>query len=93
MEYNALLLLYPRGFVELAASDAKALGVRDRAPVNVIAEGGSMRVAVRISGDVKPGTAFVPYFIEDMVPGFLNAAGAAIDEDQESAIPVRIEKV
>lgn len=92
-EYNALLLLYPRGFVELAASDAKALGVRDRAPVNVVAEGGSMRVAVRISGDVKPGTAFVPYFIEDMVPGFLNAAGAAIDEDQESAIPVRIEKV
>jgi predicted molibdopterin-dependent oxidoreductase YjgC len=92
-EYNALLLLYPQGFVELAASDAKALGVRDRAPVKVAAAGGSMRVAVRISADVKPGTAFVPHFIEDMVPGFLNAAGAAIDEDQESAIPVRIEKV
>lgn len=92
-EYNALLLLYPQGFVEIAASDAKALGVRDRAPVKVVAAGGSMRVAVRISADVKPGTAFVPYFIEDMVPGFLNAAGAAIDEDQESAIPVRIEKV
>ena len=92
-EYNALLLLYPKGFVEVAASDAKKLGVRDRAPVSVVAAGGSMRVAVRISGDVKPGTVYVPYFIEDMVPGFLNAAGAAIDEDQDSTIPVRIEKV
>ncbi len=92
-EYNALLLLYPRGFVEIAASDAKALGVRDRSAVDVVAAGGKMRVAVRISGDVRPGTVYVPYFIEDMVPGFLNAAGAAIDEDQDSAVPVRIEKV
>lgn len=92
-EYNALLLLYPRGFVEVEASDAKLLGLRDRAPVDVVAAGGSMRVAVRISGDVRPGTVYVPYFIEDMVPGFLNAAGAAVDEDQDSAIPVRIEKV
>jgi predicted molibdopterin-dependent oxidoreductase YjgC len=92
-EYNALLLLYPRGFVEISAADAKRLGLRDRAAVDVVAAGGSMRVAVRISGDVKPGTVYVPYFIEDMVPGFLNAAGAAIDEDQDSAIPVRIEKV
>jgi formate dehydrogenase major subunit len=92
-EYNALLLLYPEGFVELAASDAKALGLRDRARVRVVAAGGAMRVAVRVSADVKPGTAFVPYFIEDMVPGFLNAAGTSIDEDQDSAIPVRIEKV
>ncbi len=92
-EYNALLLLYPRGFVEIAAPDAKELGVRDRAPVKVVAAGGSMRVAVRISGDVRPGTVYAPYFIEDMVPGFLNAGGAAIDEDQDSAIPVRIEKV
>lgn len=92
-EYNALLLLYPKGFVEVAASDAKTLGVRDRASVDVVAAGGSMRVAVRISKDVKPGTVYVPYFIEDMVPGFLNAAGTSIDEDQDSAIPVRIEKV
>ncbi len=92
-EYNALLLLYPRGFVEVEASDAKRLGLRDRAPVDVVAAGGSMRVAVRVSEDVRPGTVHVPYFIEDMVPGFLNAAGTSIDEDQESAIPVRIEKV
>ncbi|MEN6311598.1 MAG: molybdopterin-dependent oxidoreductase [Acidobacteriota bacterium] len=92
-EYNALLLLYPKGFVEISAADAKKLGVRDRASVNVVAAGGSMRVSVRVSEAVKPGTVYVPYFIEDMVPGFLNAAGASIDEDQDSAIPVRIEKV
>ncbi len=92
-EYNALLLLYPRGFVEVAAADAKALGLRDKAPVDVVAAGGSMRVDVRVSGDIQPGAVYVPYFIEDMVPGFLNAAGAAVDEDQDSAVPVRIEKV
>jgi formate dehydrogenase major subunit len=91
-EYNALLLLYPNGFIELAAADAARLGVRDRAGVNVIAAGGSMRVAVRLSGDVKPGTAYVPYFVGDMVPGFLNAQGASLDEDQDSVIPVRLEK-
>ena len=92
-EYNALLLLYPKGFVEIAPGDAKRLGVRDRSTVDVVAAGGTMRVDVRVSGDVGPGTVYVPYFIEDMVPGFLNAAGAAIDEDQDSAVPVRIEKV
>jgi formate dehydrogenase (coenzyme F420) alpha subunit len=91
-EYNALLLLYPDGFVELAAADAARLGVRDRARVNVAAAGGSMRVAVRVSGDVKPGTAYVPYFVGDMVPGFLTAQGISLDEDQDSVVPVRLEK-
>ena len=91
-EYNALLLLYPKGFVELAAADAARIGVRDRSAVNVVSAGGSMRVAVRISEDVKPGTAYVPYFIDDMVPGFLNAQGGSLDEDQDSVIPVRLEK-
>jgi len=91
-EYNALLLLYPYGFVELAAADAARLGVRDRSRVKVVSAGGSMTVAVRVSGDVKPGTVYVPYFIDDMVPGFLNAQGVALDEDQDSVIPARVEK-
>lgn len=91
-EYNALLLLYPQGFVDVAAEDAARAGLRDRSPVNVVSAGGSMRVAVRISEDVKPGTVYVPYFIEDMVPGFLNAQGLSLDEDQDSVIPVRLEK-
>ena len=91
-EYNALLLLYPEGFIEITAPDAARIGVRDRSSVNVVSAGGTMRVAVRISGDVKPGTVYVPYFIGDMVPGFLSPQGAALDEDQDSVIPVRVEK-
>ncbi len=67
-EYNALLLLYPKGFVEVAASDAEALGVRDRAPVSVVVgrrlDEGRRCASPRTSG---PGTVYVPYFIEDMV--------------------------
>jgi predicted molibdopterin-dependent oxidoreductase YjgC len=92
-EYNALLLLYPEGFVEIAAEDAVKLGVRDRGPVAVVSAGGSMKVAARVSRDIKPGTAYVPYFIGKMVPGFLDVPGAAVEQGEDSVIPVRIEKV
>jgi formylmethanofuran dehydrogenase subunit D len=91
-EYNALLLLYPKGFVEIAAEDAAALGVRDRGAVAVVSAGGSMKVAARVSGDIRPGTAYVPYFIGEMVPGFLDAQ-VVLDEDQDSVIPVRVERL
>jgi formate dehydrogenase major subunit len=92
-EYNALLLLYPEGFVEIAAEDAVKLGVRDRGPVAVVSAGGSMKVAARVSRDIKPGTAYVPYFIGKMVPGLLDVPGAAVEQGEDSVIPVRIEKV
>jgi formate dehydrogenase major subunit len=92
-EYNALLLLYPRGFVEIAVEDAARLGVRDRGPVAVVSAAGSMKVAARVSKDIRPGTAYVPYFIGEMVPGFLDAPGAAVATGEDSVIPVRIEKV
>lgn len=92
-EYNALLLLYPRGFVEIAAEDAARLGVRDRGPVAVVSATGSMKVAARVSKDIRPGTAYVPYFIGEMVPGFLEAPGAAVATGEDSVIPVRIAKV
>ena len=92
-EYNALLLLYPKGFVEIAAQDAAALGVRDRATVAVVSAAGSMKVAARVTGDIRPGTAYVPYFIGETVPGFLDAHGAAVGQGEDSVIPVRIEKV
>ncbi len=92
-EYNALLLLYPKGFVEIASEDATRLGVRDRGPVAVVSAAGSMKVAARLSKDIRPGTAYVPYFIGEMVSGFLNAPGAAVEQGEDSVIPVRIEKV
>ena len=92
-EYNALLLLYPKGFVEIAAEDAARLGVRDRGAVAVVSEKGSMRVAARVTTDVRPGTAHVPYFVGDMVPGFLDAHVADVARGEDAVIPVRIEKV
>ncbi len=62
-------------------------------PVTVVSAAGSMKVAARVTGDIRPGTAYVPYFIGDMVPGFLNAHGAAVGQGEDSVIPVRIEKV
>lgn len=92
-EYNALLLLYPKGFVEISREDAAAIGVRDKSPVAVTSAGGSLRVAARVSGDVKPGTAYVPYFIQDMIAEFLDVHDDVIEHGEDAVIPVRIEKV
>lgn len=92
-EYNALLLLYPQGLVEISAEDAARLGVRDRRPVKVVSASGSMQVAAKVSTDVRPGTAYVPYFIDGMITGFLEAHGSLLAGGEESVVPVRIEKV
>lgn len=92
-EYNALLLLYPKGLVEISAEDAARIGVRDKRPVKVVSASGSMQVAAKVSSDVRPGTAYVPYFIGDMITGFLDAHGSLLEGSEESVVPVRIEKV
>lgn len=91
-EYNALLLLYPRGFVEIHPDDARSLGVRDRGAVRVVSASGSMRVAAKVSEDVGPGTAYVPYFIRETVEEFLHPHAGALDLGQDATVPVRIEK-
>lgn len=92
-EYNALLLLYPEGFVEISAVDAARLRVRDKHTVSLTSAAGTMRAAARVSETVKPGTAYVPYFLHDSIVKFLapSTGGFAIGED--GAVPVRIEKV
>jgi formate dehydrogenase major subunit len=90
-EYNATLLLYPEGFVEISNNDAGKLEVRDKWTVKMTSARGAMDVQVRISEDVRDGTAFVPYFIRDMIERFLMPHEKSIDED--SVIPVKIERV
>ncbi len=92
-EYNATLLLFPKGYIELCADDAKKLGVREKWPVKVSSPYGTMTVAVRISNEVLPDTAYIPYFIQDMIPDFLVAHGEIMDKGEEAIIPVSIEKV
>jgi len=92
-EYNALLLDYPQGYVEISADDAKTIQVRDRWPALVASSFGEMKVTVRVSGDVQPGTAYAPYFVQDMISKFLLGHADVLKQGEDATIPVRIEKV
>jgi formate dehydrogenase major subunit len=92
-EYNALLLLYPQGLVEIHPEDAARIGIRDKRPVRVVSAQASMDLAARVTEDVRPGMAYVPYFIGPMVPGFLKPHAALVERGEDAVIPVRIEKV
>jgi formate dehydrogenase major subunit len=92
-EYDATLLLYPEGYIEIGPADAKALQVRDKGLVRVSSAGGSMTVAVKISDAVQDGTASIPYFIKSMIGGFLEKHDDAFTSGEDGIIPIRIEKV
>ena len=92
-EYKATLLLYPKGYVELCKEDAQAIGVRDKWQVNVTSSFGSMAVDVKVSEDVRPGTAYIPYFIQHMITEFLLDRQEILRKGEDAIIPVRIEKV
>ncbi|MFB3852693.1 MAG: molybdopterin oxidoreductase family protein [Vicinamibacterales bacterium] len=92
-EYDATLLQYPRGYVEISAADAKRLQVRDKSPVELTSPAGSMRTAVKVSDDVQEGSACVPYFINETISGFLVAHEDAFTSGEDAVIPVRIEKL
>ncbi len=92
-EYNATLLLYPDGYVEIHPDDAKNLGVRDRWSVRVVSAGGDMEIMAKVSDEVAPGRAYIPYFIRDMITAFLSKHIDAVQKGEDATIPVRIEKV
>jgi predicted molibdopterin-dependent oxidoreductase YjgC len=79
--------------VEISAEDAKTIQVRDRWPVRVASQYGEMRVTVRVTGDVKSGTAYAPYFVQDMISKFLLGHADVLKQGEDATIPVRIEKV
>lgn len=91
-EYNALLLLYPKGFVEIAEEDARRLQLREKQPVRVISESAEITLAARISPDVLPGQLYIPYFIEEMIPEFLLRQVAELEKNEEFFLPVKLEK-
>lgn len=93
-EYDAMLLLYPKGYIEISPDDAKRLNVRDKWVVRVSnREGHSMDIAVRISDTVQNGTAYVPYFIKNQIFDFLEANDSALTAGEESVVPIRIEDI
>lgn len=92
-EYNATLLVYPRGYIEICKEDAARLQVREHWNVKIVSSHGSMNVAVKISEDVKTGTAYVPYFIREMISSFLLEHNQEFDKGEDAIIPIRIERI
>ncbi|MBC7363687.1 MAG: molybdopterin-dependent oxidoreductase [Candidatus Aminicenantes bacterium] len=92
-EYNALLLLYPKGFVEISAEDASRLNLREKQLVRLISESAEITLAARISPDVLPGQLYIPYFVEEMIPEFLLRQVAELEKNEEYFLPVKLEKV
>lgn len=92
-EFDATLLLYPEGYVEICAEDAKKLQVRNKWLVKVVSAKGSMKIAIKISEDVQPGTAYIPYFIQNMISDFLIKHHDTLVQGEEAVIPIKIEKV
>jgi len=50
----------PDPFVEINSADAEALGIADGATVTVASPKGKLRLAARVSEDIRPGCVFVP---------------------------------
>ncbi len=92
-EYDQTLLLYPQGYVEICPDDAKKLKVKDKWTVQVTCSAGTtMKIAVKVCPDMQPGTAYIPYFIKNMISDFLIKYDDAFSAGEESVIPVRIEE-
>ena len=92
-EYNATLLVYPMGYIEISKEDAAKLQVREHWNVKIVSSHGSMTVTVKISDDVKTGTAYVPYFIREMISSFLLEHNQEFDKGEDAIIPIRIERI
>jgi predicted molibdopterin-dependent oxidoreductase YjgC len=72
-EYGILLLDYPDGFVEINDGDAARLGIRDGARIRLESENGAtVRTLARVTGEVRSGMIFVPYFLHEQADKLLD---------------------
>jgi len=70
-ELRVLLLDYPDGFVEMNSEDANQAGIRDGDRIRVCATHGGALTAARVTGEVRRGTAFVPFFVREVEKAML----------------------
>lgn len=73
-EYGILLLDYPDGFVELNPEDAEALKIRDGMKIRLISGVGSAITYARVTNEIRKGTIYVPYYLEDIARQILGPA-------------------
>ncbi|QLG88421.1 molybdopterin-dependent oxidoreductase [Chitinibacter bivalviorum] len=92
-EYDQTLWLYPQGYIEISPDDAAHLKVRDKWLVNVCSSTGTcMKIAVKVCPDVQDGTAYIPYFIKNMISDFLLPYENAYAAGEESVVPIKIQE-
>lgn len=73
-ELRVLLLDYPEGFVEMNADDARRGGIRDGDRIRLCAERGCAMTTARVTGEVRVGTVFVPFFLREVERAILGEA-------------------
>jgi len=86
-EYHMLLLDYPDGFVELNPDDAKALSIRDGEKIKLRAASGAVKIAARVTPEVRSGTVYVPHYV-----GQVQQQIFASKESGTQLVPVCVEK-
>ena len=90
-EYGMLLLDYPEGFVEINVDDAARMGIRDGARIRLVTPHGSGESLARLTGEVKSGSVFVPFFLQEMTRALTSANH--VNGDGQHPLFVRVEKV
>jgi formate dehydrogenase major subunit len=92
-EYNATLLDYPDGYIEIAPETARLLQVRNQWQVKVVSPYGELLLAVKISEDIKPNAAYAPYFAKEKIIQRLVGPQELLHKGEDATVPIRIEKV
>jgi formate dehydrogenase major subunit len=92
-EYDALLLQYPDGYIEVSKEDAKKIGIRDGWAIKVNSPYGSTRAVVMTSDNIKSDTAYVELFNIDNLKALVSKQADLLKRDEDTIIPIRIEKI
>jgi len=90
-EYRTLLLDYPNGFVEINPEDAANLKIRDGDCIKISSSVGSITSWARVTKEIKKGTVFVPYFIQEADRSLIGETVQAMGY-RERPVFVKIEK-
>jgi len=72
-------------------ADAKSLGVRDGFRIRLVAPGGTATTTARVTGEIRAGTLFVPFFVRQVVKQILGP-GATTLGNMSRPVFVRVEK-
>ncbi|MCX8156818.1 MAG: molybdopterin-dependent oxidoreductase [Verrucomicrobiae bacterium] len=91
-ELRVLLLDYPEGFVEVNDEDARTLGIRDGAPIRLVAAHGTSTTTARVTPEVRSGTIYVPFFVKEVMRQ-ITGEGAFEAVSRTKPLFVRLEKV